>query len=130
VIRFAGTVLVVDDNPLNLELVDDVLTAAGFTVRLAGSGEEALRSAREQPPDLMLLDIGLPGMDGYAAVRALKADPKTREIVVVALTAFAMPQDEARAREAGFDAYVSKPVQTRTLSETVGQLIDARRHIR
>lgn len=129
-IRFAGAVLVVDDNPLNLELVDEVLTASGFTVRLAGSGEEGLRSAREHPPDLILLDIGLPGMDGYAAVRALKADPQTREIVIVALTAFAMPRDEARAREAGFDAYVSKPIQTRSLSETVGQLIDASRRTR
>lgn len=129
-IKVAGTVLVVDDNPLNLELVNDVLTAAGFTVRQASSAEEALRSARELPPDLILLDIGLPGMDGYAAVRAFKADPATREIITVALTAFAMPEDEGRAREAGFDAYISKPVQTRSLSETVAQLMDARRHSR
>jgi two-component system cell cycle response regulator DivK len=130
VIRVAGTVLVVDDNPLNLELVNDVLTAAGFTVRQASSAEEALRSARARPPDLILLDIGLPGMDGYAAVRALKADPVTREIVIVAVTAFAMPEDEGRARKAGFDAYISKPIQTRSLSETVAQLMDARRHSR
>lgn len=129
-IRFTRSVLVVDDNPLNLELVNEVLTGAGFTVRLAGSGEEALCSARALPPDLILLDIGLPGMDGYAAARVLKADPTTREIVIVALTAFAMPEDEGRAREAGFDAYVSKPVQTRSLSETVGQLIEARRRAR
>jgi two-component system cell cycle response regulator DivK len=130
VIRVAGTVLIVDDNPLNLELVNDVLTAAGFTVRQAGSAEEALRSARERPPDLILLDIGMPGMDGYAAVRALKADPTTREIVTVAVTAFAMPEDEGRARKAGFDAYISKPIQTRSLSGTVAQLMDARRHSR
>jgi len=126
VIRVAGTVLVVDDNPLNLELVHDVLSAAGFTVRQACSGEEALRSARELQPDLILLDIGLPGMDGYAAVRALRADPATRGILAVALTAFAMPEDEARAREAGFDAYISKPVHTRSLAETVARLMNAR----
>ena len=125
-IGVAGTVLVVDDNPLNLELVNDVLTSAGFTVRQARTGEEALRSARELPPDLILLDIGLPGMDGYAAVRALKADPATRETITVALTAFAMPEDEARARDAGFDAYISKPLQTRSLAETVTRLMAGR----
>jgi len=126
-IRVAGTVLVVDDNPLNLELVSDVLTAAGLTVRQASSGEEALRVARELPPDLILLDIGLPGMDGYAAVRALRADPATRGIITVALTAFAMPEDAARAREAGFDGYISKPVHTRSLAEVVAKLLSARR---
>ncbi len=125
-IRVAGIVLVVDDNPLNLELVHDVLSDAGFTVRQARSGEDALRSAREVVPDLILLDIGLPGMDGYAAVRALKMDPATRDTIAVALTAFAMPGDEARAREAGFDGYISKPVHTRSLAETVARLINGR----
>jgi len=120
------TVLVVDDNLLNLELVTDVLTSAGYTVRQARSAEEALASARASAPDLILLDIGLPGMDGHAAVRALKSDQKTRDIVTVALTAFAMAGDEERAIESGFDGYVTKPIHTRTLAQTVARLLATR----
>ncbi len=121
-----ATVLVVDDNPLNLELVNDVLEAAGYTVRQARTAEAALKDVHAHPPDLILLDIGLPGMDGHAAVRALKADPATRDIVTVALTAFAMAGDETRARESGFDGYVTKPIQTRTLATTVARFLEMR----
>jgi len=121
-----NTILVVDDNRLNLELVSDVLTSAGFIVRQANSGEAALASARALPPDLILLDIGLPVMDGYAVVRALKQDPVTRDIIAVALTAFAMPEDEIRARDAGFDGYISKPVHTRSLADTLARLLHGR----
>ena len=120
------TVLVVDDNLLNLELVTDVLATAGYVIRQARSAEEALVAARTEMPDLILLDIGLPGMDGYTAVRELKSDPKTRDIVTVALTAFAMAGDEERARESGFDGYVTKPIHTRTLAQTVARLLSAR----
>ena len=120
------TVLVVDDNLLNLELVTDVLTTAGYVIRQARSAEEALVAARTETPDLILLDIGLPGMDGHTAVRELKSDPKTRDIVTVALTAFAMAGDEERARESGFDGYVTKPIHTRTLAQTVARLLSAR----
>lgn len=118
--------LVVDDHPLNLELVTEVLEAAGFQVRQARSAEVALHAVGTERPDLILMDIGLPGMDGHAAVRALKADPDTRGILIVALTAFAMAGDEARALESGFDGYITKPVQTRTLAETVTRLLDGR----
>jgi CheY-like chemotaxis protein len=121
-----ATVLVVDDHPLNLELVTEVLEAAGFRVRQARSAEVALHAVGTERPDLILMDIGLPGMDGHAAVRALKADPDTRGILIVALTAFAMAGDEARALESGFDGYITKPVQTRTLAETVTRLLDGR----
>ena len=116
-------ILVVDDNNLNLELVTELLDAAGYTVRQARSAEEALRAVRAAQPDLILMDIGLPGMDGHAAVRALKLDPKTRDIPTVALTAYAMAGDERRARDSGFDGYITKPIQTRTLAETIQRLL-------
>jgi len=121
--RSGATVLVVDDNHLNLELVTDVLTGAGYSIRQAVSAEQALAAARREPPDLILMDIGLPGMDGYAAVRALKDDPDTRHILTVALTASAMAGDEARALQSGFDGYITKPIHTRTLAQTVGRLL-------
>jgi two-component system, cell cycle response regulator DivK len=122
-----SSVLLVDDNQLNLELVTDVLEAAGYAVRQASSAEDALQAVREKRPDLILMDIGLPGMNGHAAVRALKADPTTREIPVVALTAYAMAGDEKLAAESGFDAYITKPVQTRTLPATVARVLAERR---
>ena len=119
-----GTVLVVDDNQLNLELVTEVLSAAGYVIRQAASGEQALQSVRCEPPDLILMDIGLPGMDGHAAVRALKADPATAPIPTVALTAFAMAGDEQQALDSGFDGYITKPLHTRTLARTVARFLE------
>jgi two-component system, cell cycle response regulator DivK len=119
------SVLLVDDNQLNLELVTDVLEAAGYAIRQSRSAEDALQAVRVERPDLILMDIGLPGMDGHAAVRALKADATTRDIPVVALTAYAMAGDEQVARESGFDAYITKPIQTRTLPATVARLLAA-----
>jgi two-component system cell cycle response regulator DivK len=120
----AAAVLVVDDNQLNLELVSEVLSAAGYVIRSAGSGEEALQSVRREPPDLILMDIGLPGMDGHAAIRALKADPGTAGIPAVALTAYAMAGDEREALDSGFDGYITKPIHTRTLAATVARMLD------
>lgn len=117
-------VLVVDDNPLNLELVTDVLEAAGYVVTQAVTAEEAIAAVSASAPDVILMDIGLPGMDGYAAVRVLKANPATADIPVVALTAFAMAGDERRALESGFDSYITKPVNTRTLAQSVARLLD------
>jgi two-component system cell cycle response regulator DivK len=122
-IRPAATVLVVDDNHLNLELVTDVLAAAGYTIRQAASAEEALDDARFAHPDMILMDIGLPGMDGHAAVRVLKDDPATRDILTVALTASAMAGDRERALRSGFDGYITKPIHTRTLAQTVGRIL-------
>jgi two-component system cell cycle response regulator DivK len=122
--RRAAAVLVVDDNQLNLELVSEVLSAAGYVIRQAGSGEEALRSIRREPPDLILMDIGLPGMDGHAAIRALKGDPGTAGIPAVALTAYAMAGDEREALDSGFDGYITKPIHTRTLAATVARMLD------
>ena len=120
----AAMVLVVDDNQLNLELVTEVLSAAGYVIRQAASGEQALQSVRCEPPDLILMDIGLPGMDGHAAVRALKANPATAPIPTVALTAFAMGGDGQQALDSGFDGYITKPLHTRTLARTVARFLE------
>jgi CheY-like chemotaxis protein len=122
-------ILVVDDSELNLELLSDVLEAAGYTVEPARSGEECLEMARRAPPDLILLDIGLPGMDGHAAVRELKADPRTRHVPAIAVTAFAMAGDAERAAESGFDGYLTKPIETRTVRALVAQTLANRARI-
>lgn len=123
-IHRAPVVFVVDDNPLNLELVSDVLEAAGHVVRQASSGAEALQAVRSDAPDLILMDIGLPGMDGYEVLRALRGDPATAAIPVVALTAYAMAGDELQARESGFDGYITKPINTRSFAQTVSRLLE------
>jgi two-component system cell cycle response regulator DivK len=120
-------ILVVEDNPMNLELVTEVLEAAGYAVVPARTAEEGLRLARAERPDLILLDLRLPGMDGFAAVRALKRDPETVGIPAVALTAQAMKGDEETARLAGFDGYVTKPIDTRAFPQTVARLLAGRR---
>jgi two-component system, cell cycle response regulator DivK len=119
-------ILVVEDNPMNLELATELLGAAGYTVVPALTAEEGLRMARTIQPDLILMDLRLPGMDGFAAVRALKLDRETSAIPAIALTAQAMKGDEQMAREAGFDAYVTKPIDTRAFPETVARLLAAR----
>ncbi|MEW6277154.1 MAG: response regulator [Candidatus Eremiobacterota bacterium] len=112
-------VLVVDDHAANLKLACDVLEWEGFQVDRARDAEEALERIRLNPPDLILMDIELPQMDGLALTRKLKADPATRHIRVVALTAYAMKGDEQKAREAGCDGYLTKPISTRLLGEQV-----------
>jgi CheY-like chemotaxis protein len=110
---------------VNRELVTDVLEAGGFRVTQAQTAEEGLRLAHELLPDLVLMDISLPGMDGLAATRALKADPTTSHLPVIALTAHAMRGDEAIAREAGCEGYLSKPIDTRKLPATIAAFIEA-----
>jgi two-component system cell cycle response regulator DivK len=118
-------VVLVEDSPLNLELATDILELAGFEVLQATSAERGITLAQQQAPALVLIDIRLPGMDGYAAVRALKADPATRGIPTIALTAQAMKGDDALAREAGFDGYLAKPIDTRTFARSVADFIAA-----
>jgi CheY-like chemotaxis protein len=118
------TVLVIEDNALNLELVRDVLMAAGMKVVEARTAQEGLTAASELKPTLILLDIRLPGMDGFAVLGRLKADSATASIPVVALTAQAMVGDREHALAAGFDEYIPKPIDTRTLADTVRALLD------
>jgi CheY-like chemotaxis protein len=117
------TILIVEDNALNLELASDLLGAEGYAVRQARSGEEGLRLARAEPPSLILMDLRMPGMDGYATLVELKADPRTARIPIVALTAQAMNGDKEAVLAAGFDGYISKPIDTRTFSQTVAGLL-------
>lgn len=121
-----ATILMVEDNPMNMELATDLLEAVGYTVRQALSAEEGIRLARTARPDLILMDIRLPGMDGHAAVQALKQDPVTARIPTVALTAQAMQGDEEAALAAGFDGYIAKPIDTRSFSQAVARFLGSR----
>jgi two-component system cell cycle response regulator DivK len=114
-------VLVVEDNEKNMKLFRDVLQAKGYTALEATSGEEALELAAEHVPDLILMDVHLPGMDGIEALGRIRADARTAEIPVVALTAQAMAGDRERFLESGFDGYISKPVNVLEFIETVGR---------
>jgi two-component system, cell cycle response regulator DivK len=108
-------IFIVDDNPGNLKLLRVLLSGEGFEVRTALSAGEALEGLKSFRPSLILTDIQMPGMDGLEFVRLLKAAPDTRTIPVVAITAYAMSGDESRAWNAGCDAYVTKPIDTRSL---------------
>ena len=116
-------VLVVDDNPTNLKLAAEVLGFEGFEVLVAEDAEEAKAVLQTFTPKVILMDIALPGMDGLQLTKLIKADPRTRDIVVIALTAFAMKGDEARALEAGCDGYIPKPIDTRKLSSQIAELL-------
>lgn len=112
-------ILVVDDNPTNLKLVSDVLECEGYEILKAIDAEEAERIVNQDRPELVLIDIALPGMDGLTLTRKLKAAEKTKDMVIVALTAFAMKGDEQKARDAGCDGYLTKPIDTRALPALV-----------
>ena len=112
-------ILVVEDNPVNLELVRDILEAHGHEVLEASNATDGLALLSGELPDLILMDIQLPGMDGLTATRQIKADARLQGIPVVALTAHAMRGDEERALAAGCDGYVSKPIDTRALPQMV-----------
>lgn len=118
-----ATILIVEDNALNLELVTDLLAAAGYAIRQAGTGEEGVRLAQGELPDLILMDLRLPGMDGYEALRRLRADARTAGIPTVALTAQAMRGDQEAALAAGFDDYISKPINTTTFAQAVARVL-------
>ncbi|GAB3441480.1 response regulator [Phycicoccus ginsengisoli] len=112
-------VLLVEDNDRNLKLARDVLEFAGFTVLVAVTGEDAVDRATAARPDLVLMDLQLPGIDGLEALGRLRRDERTAGIPVVALTAFAMREDRERALEAGFDGYLQKPIDVRRFPDQV-----------
>ena len=116
-------ILIVDDNAANLKLARMLLAAEGYEVRTAGDAQEALTTLETFRPRLILMDLQMPGMDGFELTRRLKSDPLTRGIAVVALTAYAMKGDEQRAQEAGCDGYVAKPIDTRALPEYIARLL-------
>jgi len=116
-------VLVVEDRPMNAKLLRDVLAASGYDVAEATDAETGLAIARERAPALVLMDIQLPGMDGMAAVRELKRDPRTAKIPVVAVTASAMPLERDAILRAGFDGYQAKPISVKDLLGEVRRLV-------
>ncbi|MCL4474002.1 MAG: response regulator [Actinobacteria bacterium] len=121
-------ILVVEDNVMNLELVSDLLEAHGFSVVQAQSGAAAIELAEKEQPDLILMDLQLPEMDGLEATRRLKQNRLTNSIDVVALTAHAMLGDEEKAREAGCSGYIAKPINTREFAEVISGFLDGGPH--
>jgi two-component system cell cycle response regulator DivK len=121
------TILVVDDNAANLKLARIVLQGAGYDVRTATDAEEAIRQLSTFTPRAILMDIQLPGMDGLELTRRLKSDDVTKDIVIIALTAYAMKGDEERARASGCDGYVSKPIDVDALPRVIAEHLLARR---
>jgi CheY-like chemotaxis protein len=122
----SARVLIVEDNPLNLKLVRDVLLNAGFDVIEARTGEDGVARAQDSQPDVILMDLQLPGVDGTQAMRTIKASPSGSGIPIVALTAFAMSEDRDRALRNGFDGYLSKPVSVRDLPRQIAELLPER----
>lgn len=116
-------ILVADDNPASRELIREVLEMSGYHVIEAADGEEALQGVRAGAPDLALLDIQMPRLDGYGVLRELRADPRFDGLKVVALTAFAMQGDRERALEAGFDGYITKPVEIAVLRQEIRRFL-------
>jgi CheY-like chemotaxis protein len=114
-------ILIVDDNATNLKLVAYLMTASGYEVTTALDADAALAAIERDPPRLILMDLQLPGTDGLQLTRRLKANPATHDIIVVAVTAYAMKGDQDRAIAAGCDDYVTKPIDTRSLPETIAR---------
>lgn len=117
-------VLIVEDNDKNRKLVRDALQFKGYQTIEAETGEDGVRLARERRPALVLMDIQLPGIDGIAALGQLRADPATKDIPVIAVTASVMTQDRQKIVAAGFDAFQGKPISVRELLETVRRLVE------
>lgn len=117
------TILLVEDHEDNRNIYRTILEHFGYTVLIATDGREGLRVARERKPDLILMDIAIPLVDGLQATRTLKSDPETAEIPVIALTAHALQEDRERAMEVGCDGYLAKPVQPRRVLQEVERFL-------
>jgi two-component system cell cycle response regulator DivK len=111
----ARKVLLIEDQEDNRRILRDLLESAGYEIREALSGDDGVRLAQEYQPDLILMDIQLPGIDGYEATRRIKADPALHAIPIIAVTSYALSGDDVKARQAGCDGYVAKPFSPRAL---------------
>jgi len=121
-----GLILVVEDNALNMKLLRDVFRSQGYRVVESVTVEDGLDVARAEHPDLILMDIHLPGMDGVSALKKLKADPKTSDIPVIAVTASAMPMERKEIIAAGFDGYQTKPLSVKELNGEIRSVLESR----
>ena len=117
-------ILVIEDTEDNRQIIRDLLSSVGYELIEAMDGAEGVAMAQSQHPDLILMDIQLPLVDGYEATRSIKRDPELKHIPVIAVTSYALSGDEERAREAGCDAYVAKPYSTRHLLAKIGQFFE------
>jgi len=117
------TVLVIEDNEMNMKLARSLLQIGKYSVLEAIDAENGIRLAREHHPDLILMDIQLPGLDGLTATQKIKDDPAMKDITIVALTSYAMQGDEKKAMDAGCAGYIAKPIDTRNFLETLGQFL-------
>jgi two-component system cell cycle response regulator DivK len=119
-------ILIVEDNEKNMKLVRDVLQVKGYATIEAGTAEDGIRLANERKPDLVLMDIQLPGMNGIEALGVLRGDPTTSAIPVIAVTASVMQQDRNLITQAGFDAYIGKPINLKEFLEAVRAMMERR----
>jgi CheY-like chemotaxis protein len=117
-------ILIVEDDPKNLKLIRDLLQIRGYTTLEATDGKQGVDMAREKMPDLILMDIQMPVMDGFEAISILKADPVTKSIPIIALTAFAMQGDREKCMEAGCNDYITKPLDTRAFVTKVKEYLE------
>ena len=116
-------ILIVEDDPKNLKLIRDLLQVSGYSVLEASDGKQGVEMAKEKNPDLILMDIQMPVMDGLEATRILKAERETNKIPIVVLTAYAMRGDEEKMREAGCDGYITKPIDTRKFLKKISEYL-------
>ncbi len=116
-------ILIIEDNPMNMELTSDLLKVEGYVVIQAESAEHGIEMARAQQPDLIIMDIGLPLMDGLSASAILKKDEKTKDIPILALTSYAMKGDREKILAAGCEGYIAKPIDTRTFADEVKAIL-------
>jgi two-component system cell cycle response regulator DivK len=115
----AKTILIVEDDPRNLKLLRDLLQRFGYEILEAPDGEQGVKSAGEKKPDLILMDIMMPKMDGLEATRIIKADEKTKHIPIIALTSYAMKGDREKTIEAGCDGYIAKPIDIKEVLKAI-----------
>jgi len=120
-----STVLIVEDNEKNMKLARDILTAKGYTTVEAVTGEEGVKLAKERVPDLILMDIQLPGINGIEAFKQIRAHASTAKVPVIAVTASVTPTDRSEINAAGFDAFISKPINLKEFVDTVKRFIEA-----
>jgi two-component system cell cycle response regulator DivK len=116
-------ILIIEDNPMNMELTTDLLKVSGYVVVQAETAEQGIKMAQSQKPDLIIMDIGLPVMDGLSAVEILKKDGKTKDIPILALTSYAMKGDREKILEAGCEGYLAKPIDTRKFADEVRAIL-------
>jgi two-component system cell cycle response regulator DivK len=122
-----SVILIVEDNDKNMKLVRDVLQVKGYQTLEAGTAEDGIALGRAHRPDLVLMDIQLPGMNGIEALGMLRADPATAHIPVIAVTASVMQQDRKKITEAGFDGYIGKPINVKEFLASVSEMLERRR---